>query len=100
MNEWPERLLDSAATLRRAAAELEAALRDQRRFALLTDNRAATTEAAAVVGDFTRSLERALAAVVDLTAYDNPDRDYPDLTWYEFRCPNAVVGKHTDTLPS
>ncbi|CAI8796714.1 protein of unknown function [Methylocaldum szegediense] len=41
----------------------------------------------------------ALTALIDLTAYDNPDQEYPDLeTWFEFRCANVVFGRRTDTV--
>ncbi|MFT7839791.1 hypothetical protein Q5530_26915 [Saccharothrix sp. BKS2] len=97
-DEMGRRLVDSAAALRDAGAAIDAVLRDEQRLAHLVDNQDSSPEAAATVSAFGRSVETALAALVDLAAHDSPDRDHPDLTWFEFRCANAVFGKHTDVI--
>ena len=96
---WPDRLRSSASLLSRASLELQAALADARRFGLLTDANRTGDEAAAEIRAFNQLLVAALSSVIDLTAYDNPDQEYPDLgQWFEFRCPNVVYGRRTDTL--
>ena len=96
---WPDRLRSSASLLRRTSLQLEATLLDERRFGLLTDPEGTSEEAAAEIRAFNQLLVAALTSVIDLTAYDNPDQDYPDLgQWFEFKCPNVVYGRRTDTL--
>lgn len=99
-DEWPERLKASAAALSSAAQALKDALADRQRFDLLTAPSDASGEATAEVREFHRLLRVALAALVDLSAHDNPDQEFPDLsTWFEFKCPNVVYGQHTDRVP-
>jgi len=92
-------LRSSASLLCRASLELQAALLDQRRFALLTDTNSTSEQAAAEIRAFNHHLVAALTSLIDLTAYDNPDQQYPELgQWFEFTCPNVVYGRRTDTL--
>lgn len=96
---WPERLQTSASLLCQTSMQLKAALEDPHRCALLTDSVDTGAEAAEAVSDFNRLLVTALTALIDLTAYDNPEQEYPDLkTWFEFRCANVGFGKHTVTI--
>ncbi len=96
---WPDRLKASATLLRQTSLALQAVLLDDRRLGLLTDSTDSGDQAVAVLQEFDRLLVTALTALIDLTGYDNPDREYPDLAqWFEFRCPNVVYGRHTDTL--
>ena len=98
---WPDRVRASASQLCLASLRIQATLADGDRFAQLTDPSLATAQAGAIVRDFTALVDTALAALIDLTGYDNPDQDYPDLTaWFEFRCANVVYGRQTDTLPT
>jgi hypothetical protein len=97
--QWPDRLRSSASLLCRASLELQAALLDERRFGLLTDPNRAGEPAAAEIRAFNQLLAAALTSLIDLTAYDNPDQEYPELgQWFEFKCPNVVYGRRTDTL--
>ena len=96
---WPHRLNSSASLLCQISLELQTALLDERRFRLLTDQGPTSEQAAAEYRAFNRLLVTALTALIDLTAYDNPDQEYPDLgRWFEFKCPNVVYGRRTDTL--
>ena len=98
---WPDRLRSSASLLCRASLELQAALLDERRFGLLTDVNGTGEQAAAEIRAFNQRLVTALTSLIDLTAYDNPDQEYPELgQWFEFICPNVVYGRRTDTLRS
>jgi hypothetical protein len=95
------RLRNSASLLCRTSVELQAALLDERRVGLLTDPNRTGDEAAAEIHAFNQLLVTALTALIDLTAYDNPDQEYPELgQWFEFKCPNVVYGRRTDTLRS
>jgi hypothetical protein len=97
---WPERLKVSAAALASAAQALNEALADRSRFDALTAPSDVSDHAAAQVREFHRLIRVALAALVDLSAHDNPDQEFPDLTtWFEFKCPNVVYGQHTDLVP-
>jgi hypothetical protein len=96
---WPDRLKTSAAQLCDTSRALQAALLDERRFRALTGQGDMSEEAAAEFREFNQLLVTALAALIDLTAYDNPDQEYPDLAqWFEFKCPNVVYGRRTDTF--
>jgi hypothetical protein len=96
---WPHRLKSSASLLCQTSLELQTALLDERRFRLLTDPGPTSEQAAAEYRAFNRRLVTALTALIDLTAYDNPDQEYPDLgQWFEFKCPNVVYGRRTDTF--
>jgi hypothetical protein len=98
---WPDRLKTSASLLCRASLELQAALLDERRFGLLTDTDATGEQGTAEIRAFNQRLVAALTSLIDLTAYDNPEQEYPDLRqWFEFKCPNVVYGRRTDTLRS
>ena len=96
---WPDRLKTSVSLLCRASLDLQTALLDERRFALLTDSARTSEQAVAEIRGFNHLLLTALTALIDLTAYDNPDQEYPELSqWFEFKCPNVVYGRRTDTL--
>src|SRR5215208_5529524 len=83
---WPDRLKASAALLCRASSELQAALLDDRPFALLTNPADTGEQAVAEVRAFNHLLVIALTALIDLTAYDNPEQEYPELEpWFEFK---------------
>ena len=98
---WPDRLRSSASLLCRASLELQGALLDERRFGLLTDPDRTGEQAASEIRAFNQLLVAALTSLIDLTAYDNPDQEYPELgQWFEFKCPNVVYGRRTDTLRS
>ena len=98
---WPDRLQASAALLCRASLALQAALLDERRFALLTNPVETGEQAIVEVRAFNHLLVTALTALIDLTAYENPEQEYPELEpWFEFKCPNVVYGRRTDTLRS
>ena len=98
---WPDRLRTSAALLCDTSLALQAALRDEQRFRRLTGQGRLSDEAAAEYRAFNQLLVTALTALIDLTAYDNPDQEYPDLAqWFEFKCPNVVYGRRTDTFRS
>ena len=98
---WPNRLKTSAARLRDTSRLLETALLDEHRFRVLTGQGPLSEEAAAEFRGFNQLLITALTALIDLTAYDNPDQEYPDLEqWFEFKCPNVVYGRRTDTFRS
>jgi hypothetical protein len=91
--EWPDRLRASASTLIRTSHNLEAILRDDGRF---DRNPQAATE---TLREFNRLLVDALTALTDLTAFDNPEQEYPDLSGgFAFRCSNVVYGQHVDTI--
>jgi hypothetical protein len=93
------RLRTSASLLCRTSLELQTALLDERRVGVLTDPTRTGEQAAAEIRAFNQLLVTALAALIDLTAYDNPDQEYPELgQWFEFKCPNVVYGRRTDTL--
>ena len=96
---WPDRLKTSASRLCETSLALQAALLDEHRFRALTDQGPMSEQAAEEFRAFNQLLVTALAALIDLTAYDNPDQEYPDLgRWFEFKCPNVVYGRHTDTF--
>ena len=96
---WPNRLKTSAALLSETSLALQTALLDEHRFRLLTAQGQLSEEAAAEFRAFNQLLVTALTALIDLTAYDNPDQEYPDLgQWFEFKCPNVVYGRRTDTI--
>jgi|ERR1044072_4617568 hypothetical protein len=98
---WPDRLKASAALLSRASLALQDALRDERRFALLTNPVETSEQAVTEVRAFNHLLVTALTALIDLTAYENPEQEYPELEpWFEFKCPNVVYGRRTDTFRS
>jgi hypothetical protein len=98
---WPNRLKTSASLLCETSLALQTALLDEHRFRLLTDQGQMSEEAAAEFRAFNQLLVTALTALIDLTAYDNPDQEYPDLgQWFEFKCPNVVYGRRTDTFRS
>jgi hypothetical protein len=93
------RLRTSASLLCKTSLELQTVLLDERRVGLLTDPTNTGEQAAAEIRAFNQLLVTALAALIDLTAYDNPDQEYPELgQWFEFKCPNVVYGRRTDTL--
>lgn len=95
--QWPGRLRDSAAHLVDLSLRLQARLDTPEQFAVLTDDLDSGPVAGQAVREFEGLLTAALAALIDLSAYDNPDRAYPDLSQgFEFQCPNAVYGHHTD----
>jgi hypothetical protein len=101
LERWPERLKTSASLLCRASQELQTALLDERRFGVLTDPNGTGQQSAAEIRAFNQLLVTALTALIDLTAYDNPDQEYPQLgQWFEFKCPNVVYGRRTDTFRS
>jgi len=90
---WPDRLQRSAAELRAYSEALQAALLDSESAALLTDPTATNDAAQAEVRRFTHLIQRALASLIDLTAFDNPDQESPDLTsGFLFQCGNVVYG--------
>jgi hypothetical protein len=96
---WPDRLKTSAALLCRTSLALQTALLDERRFAVLTDAACTNEQAVAEIRAFNQLLRTALAALIDLTAYDNPEQEYPELAqWFEFKCPNVLYGSRTDTI--
>jgi hypothetical protein len=96
---WPDRLKTSASLLCKTSLALQTALLDEDRFRLLTDQGHMNDQAAAEFRAFNQLLVTALTALIDLTAYDNPDQEYPDLgQWFEFKCPNVVYGRRTDTF--
>src|ERR1044072_5035577 len=96
---WPDRLKTSAARLCDTSRALPTALLDERRFRALTAQGDLSEEAAAEFRAFNQLLVTALAALIDLTAYDNPDQEYPDLAqWFEFKCPNVVYGRRHYTF--
>jgi hypothetical protein len=98
---WPDRLKTSASRLCETSLALQSALLDEHRFRALTDQGLMSEQAAAEFRAFNQLLVTALAALIDLTAYDNPDQEYPDLEqWFEFKCPNVVYGRRTDTFRS
>jgi hypothetical protein len=98
---WPNRLKISASRLCDTSRALQSALLDEHRFRMLTDQGPMSEEAAAEFRAFNQLLVTALAALIDLTAYDNPDQEYPALEdWFEFKCPNVVYGRRTDTFRS
>jgi hypothetical protein len=97
--EWPDRLRASASTLIRTSHNLEAILRDDGRFAVLTDSTETPQAATETLREFNRLLVDALTALIDLTAFDNPEQEYPDLSGgFAFRCSNVVYGQHVDTI--
>jgi hypothetical protein len=99
MEQLPERLKTSASLLCQTSILLQTAIYDEHRFALLTDPANTNKEAVEEVRNFDRLLVTALTALIDLTAYDNPEQEYPDLkTWFEFRCANVGFGKRTVTI--
>jgi hypothetical protein len=99
VQQWPERLHASATALCLASLRIKAALLNNGNFAQLTDPTLTTEQAGVVVREFNALLETAMEALVDLTGYENPDQEYPDLTsWFEFRCPNVVYGRQTVTF--
>ena len=101
LERWPNRLKTSASLLRDTSLALQTALLDEHRFRLLPDQAPLSEEAAAEFRTFNQLLVTALTALIDLTAYDNPDQEYPDLEqWFEFKCPNVVYGRRTDTFRS
>ncbi len=98
LNQWRARLKMSASLLCQVSLKLQEAVNDERRFALLTD---LTTFDDQAIGaehqEFKRLLEEALTALIDLTAYNNPDREYPDLKMgFGFECANVTFGKIID----
>lgn len=96
---WPQRLKTSARALAIASQSLNEALGDDCRFHLLTASSDVSPEAAAEVREFHRLIRVALAALIDLSAHDNPEQEFPDLAqWFEFKCPNVVYGQHTDAI--
>jgi hypothetical protein len=96
---WPDRLRASASMLCNASLRIRAVLLDDDRFARLTDPSFSAEQVLVPVREFNMLLETALQALIDLAGYDNPDQEYPDLTsWFQFRCPNVVYGRYTDTV--
>jgi hypothetical protein len=97
--EWPDRLRASASTLIRTSHNLEAILWDDGRFAVLTDSTETPQAATETLREFNRLLVDVLTALIDLTAFDNPEQEYPDLGGgFAFRCSNVVYGQHVDTI--
>lgn len=100
IDQWPERLKASAALLCQTSIQLQAAVDDKHRFALLNNPDSANSEKVEEVRNFNRLLVTALTALIDLTAYDNPEQEYPDLEiWFRFECPNVIYGRHTVIIP-
>ena len=92
---WPDRLKASAASLCQLSCQLQEAINDERRFAILTNPISTNNEAVTEVRKFDRLLREALAALIDLTGYDNPEREFPDLKpWFKFEGPNVVFGEN------
>lgn len=79
IDQWPERLKASAALLHQTSIQLQAAVNDKHRFALLNNPDSTNSEAVEEVRNFKRLLVTTLTALIDLTAYDNPEQEYPDL---------------------
>jgi hypothetical protein len=95
---WPDRLQASAAALCQASLRIRSVLLDER-FSLLTDPSLTSEPALAAIREFNNLLEAALTALIDLTGYENPDQEYPDLTsWFEFRCPNVIYSRRTHSF--
>jgi hypothetical protein len=100
IDQWPERLKASAALLHQTSIQLQAAVNDQHRFALLTAPTHTDSEAMEEVRNFKRLLVTALTALIDLTAYDNPEQEYPELEpWFEFTCSNVCYGRRIVIIP-
>jgi hypothetical protein len=99
LQQWPDRLQASASALCLASIRIRAVLLDGDRFSQLTDPSLTSEQALVTVREFNALLETAMEALADLSGYENPDQEYPDLTsWFEFRCPNVVYGKRTITF--
>lgn len=101
---WPDRLKVSATSLCQLSRQLQDAINDERRFAILTDlapSEGPDKETMAEYTEFGRLLREALTALIDLSAYNNPEQEYPDLTkWFKFECPNASYGMNTCIISS
>src|SRR6478609_575493 len=101
LQQWRNRLKTSASLLCKASSQLHEAITDERRFAILTDiapSDGRDKEMLAEYMEFDRLLQEALTALVDLSAYNNPEQEYPDLgKWFEFKCPNVFWGRGTVT---
>lgn len=104
LQQWHARLRASASLLCKVSAQLQEAITDERRFAILTDTTPSDGRNREILEEYTefdRLLKEALAALVDLGAYNNPEQEYPDLTkWFEFSCPNVFWGRHTSVITS
>lgn len=105
LEQWRTRLKRSASVLHQVSFKLQETVSDERRFSLLTDlstfypppKKDKNKESAEEKNEFHRLLEEALTALIDLTSYNNPEQEYPDLTTsFQFECPNVIFGKHTD----
>ena len=94
---WPDRLKASASLLKLTSSALQTAMLDEHRFRLLTNPTDTGEQAVIELREFNRLLVTALTALIDLTGYDNPDREYPNLAqWFDFTCPNVNYGRHTE----
>lgn len=104
LQQWRDRLKTSASSLCQLSHQLQEAITDERRFAILTDIAPSDGRNREILEEYTefdRLLKEALAALVDLGAYDNPEQEYPNLTkGFEFKCQNVFWGRHTSVITS
>ncbi|WP_139806768.1 hypothetical protein [Deinococcus hopiensis] len=97
--EWPERLLSSADILHQKASDLRATLYDAQKRQVLTNDMDTSEVAREEVIKFTQILNQALAALIDLAAFDSPDREFPDLSQgFKFECQNVVYGSNVFSI--
>jgi hypothetical protein len=98
---WPDRLKESSALLCEISNKINMAINTTSRFSLLIDSENTSADAINEVREFDNLLVSALTVLIDLTAYENSEQEYPNLElWFEFKCSNVVFGRKTDIISS
>lgn len=95
---WPQRLPHSAADLVERSLRLHHHLNDPRSFQQLTTLDDTSPEAQALIAAYVRHLHAALAALIDLTAFESPEQPFPELApEFGFTCSNVEYRQFTVT---